>query len=213
MAVEWLLLWGAGKAAGALAKPVLEDLAKDIAKDPGKSLLAGAKKRAAKLILHNDFLKLYGKALKELIEVIEEELRNAGVTADKIDAWAEDLKQFVRNESIREALPDAFADSAGSVEAYELKRGWPVGVPLPPDFDWDYVAKIFNRKLKSCAKRARTFAPCCRRNPLSKLPPAPNRRWACSRIFSRAITAKLCWNVTPICISIRWTPAARITTA
>ncbi len=35
MAVEWLVLWGATKAAGALVKPVLEDLAKDIAKDEG----------------------------------------------------------------------------------------------------------------------------------------------------------------------------------
>ena len=49
MAVEWLVLWGASKAVGALAKPVLEDLAKDLAKDQGKSFLGKAMKRAAKL--------------------------------------------------------------------------------------------------------------------------------------------------------------------
>ncbi len=148
MAVEWLVLWGAGKAIGALAKPVLEDMAKDIAKDQGKSLFGKALKRAAKLIPHDEFLKLYGKAIKELVEVIDEELQNAGITADNIDVWAKDLKQFVRTETIREALPNAFSSSAGIVEGYELKRGWPAETPLPPDFDWDFVAKTFNRKLK-----------------------------------------------------------------
>ncbi len=148
MAVEWLVLWGAGKAVGALAKPVLEDLAKDIAKDQGKSFFGKAMKRAAKLIPHDEFLKLYGKAIKELVEVIDEELQNAAIAADNIDVWAKDLKQFVRTETIREALPNAFSSSTGIVEGYELKRGWPAEVPLPPDFDWDFVAKAFNRKLK-----------------------------------------------------------------
>ena len=148
MAVEWLVLWGAGKAVGALAKPVLEDLAKDIAKDQGKSFFGKAMKRAAKLIPHDEYLKLYGKAIKELVEVIDEELQNAGIPAGNIDVYAKDLKQFVRTETLREALPNAFASSAGIVEGQELKRGWPDETPLPQEFDWDFVAKSFNRKLK-----------------------------------------------------------------
>ncbi|MFN8003415.1 MAG: hypothetical protein U0X75_20640 [Acidobacteriota bacterium] len=148
MAVEWLVLWGATKAAGALVKPVLEDLAKDIAKDEGKSLFGKARKQVTKWIPQDEFLKLYGKAVKELAEVVEDELRNAGIAADNVDAYANDLKQFIRAEAIREALPEAFASSAGAIESYTLKRAWPELAPLPPVFDWDYVAKTFNRKLK-----------------------------------------------------------------
>ena len=147
MPIEWLVAWGAGKAIGALVKPVLEDVAKDFSKNKTKAWL----RRAAKLIPHDEFLKAYGKALKELVEIIDEELRNAGVNAAQTEAWAQDIQQLIRTDALREALPQAFTASNGALDALTLQSGWqrlPEASPLPPDFDWDFVAKSFNRKLR-----------------------------------------------------------------
>ncbi len=147
MAIEWLALWGVGKVVGKLVEPVLEDLAKDLSKDQAKSLLH----RAAKLIPQDEYLKAYGKAIKELVEVIDEELRNAGVVATQTEAWAKDIQQFIRTESLREVLPQSFTTSNGAIDGQTLQRGWqqlPESSPLPPDFDWDFVAKSVNRKLR-----------------------------------------------------------------
>ena len=66
---------GASKVVGALVKPVLEDVAKDLGKDLGKAKTKAWVTRAARLLPHDEFLKAYGKALKELVEIIGEELR------------------------------------------------------------------------------------------------------------------------------------------
>jgi hypothetical protein len=147
MAIEWLVLWGAGKAIGKLVEPVLEDTVKDFAKDKTKAWL----RSAARLIPHDEFLKAYGKALKELVEVIDEELISAGVVASQTEAWAKDIQEMLRTDSLRAVLPAAFTTSNGAVPGEALQRGWQQlrePTSLPPDFEWDFVAKVFNRRLR-----------------------------------------------------------------
>lgn len=147
MAIEWLVLWGAGKAVGKLVEPVLGDTVKDFAKDKTKAWLRGA----ARLIPHDEFLKAYGKALKELVEVIDEELISAGVVASQTEAWAKDIQEMLRTDTLRAVLPAAFTTSNGTVSGEALQRGWQQlrePTPLPPDFEWDFVAKAFNRRLR-----------------------------------------------------------------
>jgi predicted NACHT family NTPase len=179
MAVEWLIALGVKAATSDFTKSVLQDLAKDFAKDEGKNFVSKAAKRVAKKISPDDFNKLYAKAIAELVETIHQELQTSGLAKDNIDVYAKDLEKFLLTESLQEALPEAFASSAGKIEGDALKRGWkqlPDLAPLPPEFDWDYVAETFNRKLRKLRTDDADFravSPSSSRAP--KPPPTPNK--------------------------------------
>src|SRR5262249_22715074 len=68
------------------------------------------------------------------------------------EAWAGDLKKFIRTKSVQEALQQAFNASNSAVDSRLLIQGWgqlPEPSPLPPEFDWDFVAKTFRGKLRT----------------------------------------------------------------
>src|SRR5262249_1524969 len=107
MPIDWLLAWGAAQATGLLVKPVLEDLAKDVAKDGAKDYVKDCFGKVFKPLQLEAHQKAIGRALKDLVRVIDDELRNAGVPAAQTEAWAGDLKQFIRMKSVQEALQQA----------------------------------------------------------------------------------------------------------
>src|SRR5262249_29115246 len=89
---------------------------------------------------------------KELVELIDAELRNAGVAEAQTGAWVGDVKQFIRTRGLQDALQQAFNASNSAVDGALLTEGWrqlPEISPLPPDFSWDYVAQSFARRLRS----------------------------------------------------------------
>jgi len=152
MPFDWLLIWGVTQATGALVKPVLEDFAKDVVKDSAKDYVKNCFGSVFKPLQKEAHEKALGKALKELVQLIDAELRNAGVPESQTEAWAGDVKQFIRTKGLQEALRQAFSSSNCAVDGALLKQDWrqlPEPSPLPPDFDWDYVAKAFSRKLRA----------------------------------------------------------------
>ena len=153
--IETVAIWIAGKTVGALVEPVLkslaQDIAKDIAKDKSKGFINKYLGQAANLIPHDDFVKTYGKVIRELVDTIDEELRNVGVAAHDTVAWTKDIQAFVKSETVRDELVQAFTSSTGGVNGNSLRLGWQLLTditPLSPEFDWASVAKNFNRKLR-----------------------------------------------------------------
>ncbi len=149
MPIDWLITWGVSQAAGALVKPVLEDFAKDVINDSAKDYV----KRCFGNIFsaaHQDALqKALGKALAELLKLIEAEILDADYDPH---AWKNDAKQFVRSDAVADALRELFTTSATQVSASLLQAGWassPDTDPLPAEFDWARVAKRFSRAVLS----------------------------------------------------------------
>jgi hypothetical protein len=152
MPLDWLFIWGVTQATGALVKPVLEDFAEDVVNDSAKEYVKRCFGNVFKPLQKDAHEKALGKALKELVQLIDDELRNAGVPESQTEAWAGDVKQFRRAEALQTALRQAFEASNSAVDGALLKQGWrqlPEISPLPPDFSWDYVAESFSRRLRS----------------------------------------------------------------
>src|SRR5262245_25474582 len=140
MLFEWLAIWGVTQATGALIKPVLEDFAQEIVKDTVQDYVKNCFGSVFKPLQKEAHTKDLGKALNEWVQLSDGELRNAIGPECQTEAWAGDVKQFIRTNGVREALRQAFNSSSSAVDGGLLKQGWrqlPEPSPLPPDFDWD----------------------------------------------------------------------------
>ncbi len=170
MPIDIIAIWAAGKAVSALTNAVLGDVVKVFAKDKIKAwskrlpARSAAQTLVASLRAHdtetayelavkeNAFVKGYGKVVCELVEVIDAELQAAGVVAEQTEAWANDIQQLVRTEIVIEAFAHALTSSGGALDGATLQAGWQQLTelsPLPDAYDWDFVAKSFNRKLRT----------------------------------------------------------------
>ncbi len=152
MDIDWLVIWGVAQATGALVRPVLEDLANDVAKDSAMDYVKSCFGNVFKPLQKDLYQRALGKSLKELAQLIDAELCDAGVPESQTEAWSGDVKMFFRTEAVQQALRQAFEASNSTVDGALLKQGWrqlPEPSPPPPDFDWDYVAKTFSRRLRT----------------------------------------------------------------
>ena len=84
------------------------------------------------------------------MQLVDDQLRDAGVPALETVAWADDVKEFVRSSDAQAGLRQAFESSTSTVDRSVLEQGWPTGATasLPDDFDWEIVARTFSKRLK-----------------------------------------------------------------
>jgi HEAT repeats/NACHT domain len=148
--VDWLIIWGAAQAAGFIVKPILEEFAKDTGKDFAKDFFKDALKKVIHLPEPNILKEAYGKALKEFLQLMEQELVNVHCQEEQIREYIEPLKQFVRREAVMAALGTAFELNCKSIDTRILDRSWAeiTSPSLPEDFDWELVSKLYVRAIK-----------------------------------------------------------------
>src|SRR5262249_42899428 len=116
MSLDLLLIWGVTQTTGALVKHVLEDFAGDVVNDLAKDYTKGCFGRVFKPLQKNTYENALGKALKELVQLIDAELRNAGVAEAQTEAWAGDVKLFIRTRSVQDAMQQAFNASNSIID-------------------------------------------------------------------------------------------------
>jgi energy-coupling factor transporter ATP-binding protein EcfA2 len=148
--IDWLVVWGATQAAGLVVKPILEEFTKETVKDFAKDFF----KEPLKKVIHwpeSDVLKeAYGKALKEFLQLMEQELTNANCREEQIREYINPLKQFVLREDVAAALGQAFELECKSIDTRILNQTWQdlTAPSLPDDFDWELVSKLYVRAIK-----------------------------------------------------------------
>ncbi len=149
--VEWLAVWGATQAVEFLFKPVLEDLAKDAAKNWAKDLFKGALGNVLKLPSPKEQQKAAGKALKEFLQLVQQELEDADLTNDEVKAFAKPLKRFIKDKTVIPILGAPFQPDFTSLDIPGLMDGWrALDLPdLPGDFNWELVCKRFVKKVNA----------------------------------------------------------------
>jgi hypothetical protein len=145
--MDLLAIWGITRLAGAIVKPILEDLAKDTGKDFAKDFFKDALK---KVIEPNILIEAYGKALKEFLQLMEQELIDTKCREEQIREYIQPLKQFVLREDVKAALGRAFQLECRSIDTSILSQAWQdlTAPSLPEDFCWELVGKRYVRAIK-----------------------------------------------------------------
>ncbi|WP_020393506.1 HEAT repeat domain-containing protein, partial [Thiolinea disciformis] len=140
-----------------LAKPILEEFLKDfgndLAKDAGKSTLGKIYKTTFSKLKREPLLKATGLALKEFLELMENELLDNEVSEKDIQyRFLPFVKVFVNSESFLDLFEPLFTDPQFQLDAGILARTWqdlPNAPDLPEEFSWEHLAKAFKRKIKT----------------------------------------------------------------
>ena len=148
--IDWLLTWGVTKAAGVVVYPILENLAQDAAKDYGKDFFKDCLKKVIRLPEPDVLKEAYGKALKNFLELIQDELQGAGYQEPIIKQYVPFLKKFIDREEVAAALGMAFNVECKAIDTALLVRTWAaLNSPLlPEDMDWDFLGKSYIRAVK-----------------------------------------------------------------
>lgn len=146
--MEWLTVWGIGQATLLFSRPILEVIAKDVAKDAAKSYVGKCFQSVFSVIHQEPLTKATGRALKELLELIESELIRADVEDDQLPGWTEDVQNFIEMEEVRQAIADLFLKPGYTPDPGAFSLGWNQlqGTHSLPDFNWKYITKRFAAK-------------------------------------------------------------------
>jgi predicted NACHT family NTPase len=148
--IDWLVAWGVAKTVGLVAQPILEEFAKDTGRDFAKDFFKDALKKVIRLPEADILKEAYGKALKEFLQLMEQELVNANCQEEQIQEYIQPLKQFVLLENVAAALGNAFELDCKLIDTPILNQAWQdlTAPSLPEDFDWELVSKLYIRAIK-----------------------------------------------------------------
>ena len=97
---EWLAICGVAQATWFVFRPILEDLAKDVAKDAAKGYVQKCFKNVFSVIYREPLTKATGRALKELLELIQNELLDCDLGRHELQDWIDDVRKFTQHEDV-----------------------------------------------------------------------------------------------------------------
>jgi hypothetical protein len=154
--LDWLAVWGVSSAVGLVFKPILEDLAKDATKDWAKDLLKDSFKNVLRLPSKEPVDIAAGKALKEFLQLVQDELEDADLPEAELKQYIKPLKQFIKDKSVKEILGSAFKDDCQVLDAVTLAKTWTqLNLrSLPDGFEWERVAKRYLKKVKAIVRES-----------------------------------------------------------
>ena len=148
---DWLVIWEVTQGVGFLFKPILEDLAKDAAKDCIKDFFKTSLGNVIKDLINKEPLqKAIGKAIKEFLELVQQELEDEDLDENQLKKYILPFKKLLKNESVRQTLGSAFDSNTKLVNINIVADIAKEVVPtLPPDFNWSRVAKRYGKKVQA----------------------------------------------------------------
>ena len=149
--VDFLVAWGVTQAVGFVFKPILEDLAKDAAKDWAKDLFKDSLKNVIKSPNKEPLEIAAGKAFKEFLQLLQDELEEAEVSEETIKNYIKPIKSFIKDKSAKEILGSAFKDDCQVLDTAKLAQIWQQLdlLALPNQFNWQRIGKKYLKKVKA----------------------------------------------------------------
>ena len=122
--LDWLVIWGVTQATGTIVAPILAEFAKDTGKDFAKDFFKDALKKVIHLPEPKVLKEAYGKALKDFLQLMEQELHNAGCREEQIREYELPLAQFIERVEIAAALGKVFELDCRLIDTSLLGNTW-----------------------------------------------------------------------------------------
>ncbi|PZV17933.1 MAG: NTPase [Leptolyngbya sp.] len=159
--IDWLVVWGVAQAAGFVFKPILEDLVKESAKDYGKDFFKDCLKKVIHLPEKDVQKEAYGKALKEFLQFVQQELEDADYQDAQIKQYIQPLRNFIQQDAIAAALGRAFEENCKGLDIQLLAQTWQdLNLPkLPPEFNWERVSRRYLKRVKAIVHESDKLRP------------------------------------------------------
>ncbi|CCI07108.1 NACHT domain-containing protein [Microcystis aeruginosa] len=146
--IDWLIVWGVTQAAGPLVFSVMQELAIEGAKDYGKEFFKNSLGKVLHLPEKDVQKEAYGKAMKEFLELFQQQLEMADLEDDQIKNFEKPLKTFIKDDQVKPILGDAFDIDCQVLDTLTLAQSWQrLNLPpLPAEFNWEKLGKFYLRK-------------------------------------------------------------------
>lgn len=153
---DWLAVWGVYTVAGFVFKDVLAPLAKGALEDYVKDFFKDSIKDFTGLFERDTLQKVVGKALKEFLQLVQQELEDADLSEAELQLYIKPLKQFISNQSVKEILGSAFKNDSQYLDTRKLTQIWNDFNlrSLPNEFDWEQIAKRYLKKVKAIIRES-----------------------------------------------------------
>ncbi|MBD2210010.1 NACHT domain-containing NTPase [Nostoc linckia FACHB-104] len=149
MIVEWLVGWVASNTVGFLVKNILtSEFAQDLAKDYAKDFFKDRFNSVPDFFKKEPIQKAIAKALKEFLQLLEDELKFRKLPEEDIKKFDKPLKKFIYHKSVKEILGKAFEPDCDELDYQTLESTWKsLNLPaLPARFNWQLVTDNYLRK-------------------------------------------------------------------
>jgi predicted NACHT family NTPase len=161
MIIDWLAVWGVTQAVGFAFKSIFEDLAKDAAKDWAKDLLKGMPSNILQQLQKQDIEIAAGKALKEFLQLMQQELEDADLEEAELQQYNQALKKFISNTLLKDILGNPFNPDCQFIDAKVLVNTWHELnlMILPNGFNWERLAKRYLKKVKAIIRESDNLRP------------------------------------------------------
>ncbi len=159
--LDWLAVWGISSAGGYLVKEVIGPLAKDALEDYTKDFFKESIKEYTGLSDQTTQKKLFGKALKEFVALVEKELEDADLSKQELKQYTKPLKQYIKNQSIKAILGSAFKYGCEQIDTETLAKTWIELklLPLPEEFRWKYIARQYLKQVHTIIRESDQLRP------------------------------------------------------
>ncbi len=154
--MDWLVVWGVTQAVELAFKPILEELATEATKDWVKDFFKDCLKNVIRLPSKGHLDISAGKALKEFLQLVQKELKDADLDEQELHKYIKPLKQFIKNKSVKETLGSAFQEDCKVIDTEILAKTWKnlQLLSLPDEFDWEFVGKQYKREVKKIIRNS-----------------------------------------------------------
>ncbi len=154
--LELLIAWGGSEAVKFIAQEVIGELAKGTAEDYVKDFFKQGISDAIGGIKNGKPLqKATAQAIKYFLDLIQQELENADLSESELKQYTKPLKQFIKNKSVLEVLVSAFDNDVKILDTKTLATiGNEINPPLPDEFNWDFVAEQYRRRVKKIIRES-----------------------------------------------------------
>lgn len=154
--MDALVVWGVANAVGFVFGDVLKELAKGTLEDYTKDFFKDRIKALPERFNKEPLVKAMGKALKEFLQLVQEELETWGLSQDELKPYQGALKTFIHNKAVKQELSQAFAEGCRSLDEYTLAQTWETLQlqPLPAEFDWQAITQQYLRRVKAICRES-----------------------------------------------------------
>ena len=147
--IESLAILGLAKITETVFTPILKDIAKETAVNVSASYIGKAFEKVFSVVNKGALTKATGRSLKELLDLIENELLDADYSDDELRSMIPHIKLFIEHPDVIGCFEPLYLDPDYKLDPKIFAESWnSVDIPeLPSSFSWQRIAKRFNREV------------------------------------------------------------------